>query len=553
VALLFLGMVAVGTCLSESMVAELGEEESAPLAPKTPTVLGFATKMERAMSKMQGSRTNWQETMENVRNGVVQLRVVQEQFLWSMPYRTPLRETVFGSGWLIDNKEFGVNTMQDILIVTNAHVAKQASSISVLIPALGQEPIAAEAVGICVTRDIALLRIKEPLEMLKMYKLRTGEDDIVRMKLGDSDKLMRGAPVMAVGYPLGMQSVKASMGIVSGYQQFKSTLYMSMTAAINPGNSGGPLYNKNGEVVGINSAKFTKASGIAFAIPSHQLRVTLDTLYTQRELVEPELGIIMSAGTTGLNEYLTGMKSKGGVYVKDTLKDGLFAQAGGNPGDLLLAVDDHKIDDHGMIWMPKLKDRFNLNGMLLRHKFGAPLTFHAYRAGPNKTGKLLKLTTKYAQTKRSPVHKIYETVLERPRYVTAAGFVFMELNLNLVEANLRKNPTELVKYMDPQNRGDKAVFISNVVPGSLAHADGSAKQGLIVERVNGMKVKNFDELCAALNAKVGKDSFWTVTTAKTFTAFKLKQVVKYESRKDPDNFSLSKGCSQGSVLEMLSR
>merc|ERR1719160_823488 len=112
--------------------------------------------------------------------------------------------------------------------------------------------------------------------MLQIYKARTGEADIVRMKLGDSDKMVRGSPIMAVGYPLGMHSVKASMGIVSGYQQFKSSLYMSITAPINPGNSGGPLFNTDGKVVGINSAKFAKASGIAFAIPSNQLKVTLD-------------------------------------------------------------------------------------------------------------------------------------------------------------------------------------------------------------------------------------------------------------------------------------
>merc|ERR1712072_808058 len=91
-----------------------------------------------------------------------------------------------------------------------------------------------------------------------MGKARTGLTDIVKMKLGDSDKEVRGSPIMAVGYPLGMKSVKSSMGIVSGYQQFKNSLYLSITAPINPGNSGGPLYNSQGQVVGINSAKFAR-------------------------------------------------------------------------------------------------------------------------------------------------------------------------------------------------------------------------------------------------------------------------------------------------------
>merc|ERR1712086_414732 len=98
----------------------------------------------------------------------------------------------------IDNSEFGVDTGDDMLIVTNAHVLKQASSITILIPELGKEPIAGEAVGVCVQRDIAIARVKNPKEVLKMFKERTGEADIVRMKMGDSDIMNGGAPVMAV-------------------------------------------------------------------------------------------------------------------------------------------------------------------------------------------------------------------------------------------------------------------------------------------------------------------------------------------------------------------
>jgi len=469
-----------------------------------------------------------------------------------MPYRAPLRETIFGSGWFIDNKEFGVNTNNDILIVTNAHVAKQASSISVLIPELGQEPIAAETVGVCVARDIALIKIVDPKRMMALYKTRTGEHDIIRMRLGDSDKMLRGSPVIAVGYPLGMKSVKASMGIVSGYQQFKSSLYLSITAPINPGNSGGPLFNKDNKVVGINSAKFAKASGIAFAIPSNQLRVTLDALYTTREFIEPELGVVSSAGTANLNEYLTGLKSKGGVFVKKVLPQGLYAQAGGADGDLLLAIDGHKLDRFGKIWMQKLKDRFNMNGLLLRHKMGTRIQFHAFRASATGKGKLLKLSTVYKFTKRPAVHYLYEPVIERPRFVTAAGFVFMALNLNLVQANLDTNPDEMVKYMLPANRNQQAILVSNIIPASLAADDGSAKKGFLVQEVNGMKVGTMDELCSALASKVGKDAFWSLKTAKTFTAFKLADVLQYEKSRaaDPQHVSFFSGCSK-STLEML--
>jgi S1-C subfamily serine protease len=220
---------------------------------------------------------------------------------------------------------------------------------------------------------------------LAMYKEKTGKDSIHQAKLGDSDALKRGQDVMAVGFPLGMESVKATMGIVSGYQQFENALYLSMTAAINPGNSGGPLFNAKGECVGINSAKFAKASGIAFTIPSKQLKVMLDALYSVREVRVPDLGFEMSPGTEDLNEYLTWIKSSGGVYVKKVVPGGLFHQAGVEQGDLLLAVNGHKISRFGKVWMEVMKDRVNVNGLLARVPWGSDLKLHIYRSDEHLT------------------------------------------------------------------------------------------------------------------------------------------------------------------------
>lgn len=377
--------------------------------------------------------------------------------------------------------------------------------------------------------------------------------------MGDSDSMPRGASVMAVGYPLGMQNVKASVGIVSGYQQLKSALYMSITAPINPGNSGGPLFNNKGEVIGINSAKFTHASGIAFAIPSKQVSVALDGLYLQREFIEPDLGITTSVGTANLNEYLTGLKSTGGVYIKEVFPEGLFAQAGGTQGDLLLAIDEHKVDRFGKIWMEILKDRVNTQGLLLRHKIGNEVNFHVYRANTAGQGELVKLTTTYKFTKRPKVHFLYEPVVDRPKFVTFAGFVFMKLNLNLVEKHLDSNPAELVKYMDPLNRNDDAIIISGVEPASLAYKDGSAEpaKSMLVKEINGMPVSTMDDLCAAIAARTNPREYWTLRTAKTFTTLSVGAAIAYEndSASDATHMTNSKfnGCRQAEHREKLER
>merc|ERR1711871_1825293 len=253
-----------------------------------PAIMDKLVNMRKQMAVLKGA--NWEEILEQHRDGVVQILVVKKKYLWKAAYRSALSEQISGSGFFIQNAEFGVSTKNDLLVVTNAHVAKNAAQINILVPSLGQEPIPAKVVGLCSQRDIAILKVVDKEKLLETYKTKTGKTDIVRMSLGDSDEMKRGARVMAVGYPLGLKSVKASMGIVSGYQQFKSALYLQITAPINPGNSGGPLFNEKGQVVGIDSAKIASASGMSFSISSVQLKVMLDVLYQRRQFIVPYLG-----------------------------------------------------------------------------------------------------------------------------------------------------------------------------------------------------------------------------------------------------------------------
>merc|ERR1711881_388281 len=348
--------------------------------------------------------------------------------MWKAAYRAPLSEEISGSGWFIQNNEFSVNTGGDLLVVTNAHVAKNAAEINILVPSLGQEPIPAEVVGLCSQRDIAILKVVNKEKLLETYKTKTGKSRIVKMKLGDSDRMARGAQVMAVGYPLGLKSVKASMGIVSGYQQFKSALYLQITAPINPGNSGGPLFNQKGQVVGINSAKIASASGMSFSISSVQLKVMLDVLYKRRQFVVPFLGYSFSVGTKLIQQYLKvkGDTDKtGGIYITKVQPRGLFSKAGVKPGDLLLTVDGANIDRFGQTWMPTMKDNINILGLLARKKIGTQLVLGIWRKSESK---MLSLNAKYDSTPSFKVPFIYEPTIDKPKYQTFAGIVFMELS-----------------------------------------------------------------------------------------------------------------------------
>jgi len=442
--------------------------------------------------------------------------------MWSAPWRSPSSDEISGSGWFIDNSEFTVDTQGELIVVTNAHVAKNAAEINILVPSLGQEPIPADVIGLCSQRDIALLRVRDVKALLDLYHLKTGKTSIVKMTLGDSDEMQRGARVMAVGYPLGLKSVKASMGIVSGYQQFKSALYLQITAPINPGNSGGPLFNAHGQVVGINSAKIEKASGMSFSIASVQLKVMLDVLYERREFIVPFLGYSFSVGTKLIHDFLQVKADNGingGIYITKVEPNSLFTVAGVEVGDLLLSVDASPIDRFGQAWMPTMKDNINILGLLARKKIGSILHLEVWRKSKNE---VLKLSAKYDETPPFVVPYIYEPIIHKPVFQVIAGVVLMELTVNIVNTLLQENVAELIPYLQPENRMETAVIVAGVLDGSLASLDGSIHAGLILQAINGEPIKTMADVCNVVNTH---SAAWvTMSTSKTFSAFKSHDV-----------------------------
>merc|ERR1711998_221813 len=159
-----------------------------PVVSKTdekymPAIMNKLMTMRKEMAKIKGA--DWMHILEEHRDGVVQIMVVKKKFMWKAAYRAPLSEEISGSGWFIDNKEFSVDTKDELIVVTNAHVAKNAAEINILVPSLGQEPVPAEVIGLCSQRDIALLKVKNKEKLLALYKAKTGKKTIIKMKLGD--------------------------------------------------------------------------------------------------------------------------------------------------------------------------------------------------------------------------------------------------------------------------------------------------------------------------------------------------------------------------------
>jgi serine protease Do len=187
--------------------------------------------------------------------------------------------------------------------------------------------------------DIAIIRIE-------------GKPNLPAASLGDSDKLEVGEWVVAIGNPFGLDSTVTS-GIVSAkgrhIGQGPYDNFIQTDASINPGNSGGPLINLRGEVIGINTAIFSRTGGnigIGFAIPINLVKELLPQLRGKGKVTRGYLGVLIQKVTPEIAESL-GMDKANGALVANVSKDGPADKAGVKVGDVIVEFDGKEVKDSG--------------------------------------------------------------------------------------------------------------------------------------------------------------------------------------------------------------
>ncbi len=239
-------------------------------------------------------------------------------------YEERFQRSSLGSGVIIDGKRG--------FILTNAHVIEQAGTITVTLK--DEREYTAQVVGADPDSDLAVLKIK-------------ADDPLPSVAMGNSDDLMIGETVIAIGNPFGF-SHTVTTGVVSAVNRSIRTDsqtyhdFIQIDASINPGNSGGPLLNINGELIGINTAIYAKAQGIGFAIPINTARRIVTDLIEYGEVIPAWVGIAVQDMDEGLAHYLNMPRGKG-VVITGVTAGGPAAAAGIRNGDVLLSVDQRKI------------------------------------------------------------------------------------------------------------------------------------------------------------------------------------------------------------------
>ena len=352
-----------------------------------------------------------------------------------------------GSGFIIDKSGY---------IITNNHVIDNAEKIMVIL--YDDTSFEATVVGKDPKTDVALLKINP-----KKTKLSA-------VKFGDSNKLRVGDWVMAIGNPFGFGGT-VTAGIVSARGRNLSGSYddyIQTDASINRGNSGGPLFDMNGNVVGINTAIFSQSGGsvgIGFAVSSNLAKQVTDQLKQYGRTKRGWLGVLIQEISKEIADSL-GMKSVKGALVSSATEGGPAQKAGVKTGDVILKFNGIDIDT--MKELPKVVAGTPVGKsvplVILRN--GKTITLNVV-LGELELAEKENLITKSSGNKKSK-SKTFEKL----------GFVAEELS----KSNIEKFKLKKIK---------SGIIISSVKEGSVAQEAGLLP-GMVIVRVGQIEVNSID-------------------------------------------------------------
>jgi serine protease Do len=335
----------------------------------------------------------------------------------------------------------GVIVSRDGYIITNNHVVEQGDEIQVTLS--DKRNFTAEIVGTDPKTDLALLKI--------------GADNLPVIPWGDSDKLEVGEMVLAIGNPFGL-SQTVTMGIVSAVGRANVGIvdyedFIQTDAAINPGNSGGALVNLRGELIGINTAIFTRSGGymgIGFAIPSNMAKFIQASLTEHGKVIRGWLGVSIQDLTADLQEQFDAPDQKG-VLVSDVVEDSPAEEGGLKRGDIIRQYDSYEV-----------KDSRHLRSLVAETRPNASVTIQVLRDGDEQQVKV--------------------RIAEMPKDLEAFA--------SSDEARGKHALTGIT--VKPFPSGEKGVEVTEVKPGSAASRAG-IREGDIIREINRQVVRDLDD------------------------------------------------------------
>lgn len=351
-----------------------------------------------------------------------------------------------GSGFVID---------KDGTIITCNHVIQGAEGI--LVKFINGKQYEAKLVGSDPTSDIAVLKIKT-------------KDNLQSVSLGDSDKARVGDWVLAIGNPFGLGGT-VTAGIVSARNRDinlgKYDDFIQTDASINQGNSGGPLFNVDGQVIGINSAILSQTGGsvgIGFAIPSNLAKHNIEQLIKFGEIKRGFIGVRIQEVTKEIADSL-GLSNEEGALIASITANGPASKAGLEAGDVILEFDNKKIEN--MRKLPRV---------VADTPIGQNVAIKIWR---NK-----QLITKQITVEKLTEEKVSKNKLTRQN----SGNSYQSIFIKELKIKIRDITDDDVKQR-PNLENIQGVYISDV-EGLSPLAQIGIKSGDIIVAVANIKINN---------------------------------------------------------------
>jgi serine protease Do len=366
---------------------------------------------------------------------------------------SPFRDFKMPKKWKEQSLGSGVIVSPGGYIITNNHVVEQGDEIRVTL--FDKRSFKAKVIGVDNKTDVAIVKIDA--------------DNLYAVQWGDSDKLQVGEFVLAIGNPYGL-SHTVTMGIISAVGRANVGIadyedFIQTDAAINPGNSGGPLVNTKGELIGINTAIFSKSGGyqgIGFAVPSNMARLVMNQLIQKGKVTRGWLGVTIQEITPELSQKF-GLKTAKGALIGDVAKGSPAEKSGLKRGDIILEFNGKKVSDVG-----------NLRNMVAQSKVGAEIPLTIIRSGKE--------------------YAINVTTTELPKDLTepAPGSIPED---TAIDGLAGLNVIELTREISRQlglPKDEKGVVVVRVDPGSSVE-DAGLRKGDVIQEVDREKIAGLDD------------------------------------------------------------
>jgi serine protease Do len=367
------------------------------------------------------------------------------------------RENSLGSGVIVDPAGY---------IVTNNHVVAQADEIKVLLS--DKREFAGKVVGSDPKTDVAVVKINAK--------------NLPSVPWADSDKLEVGEYVLAIGNPFGLNQT-VTQGIVSAIGRANVGIadyedFIQTDAPINPGNSGGALVNVRGELVGINTAIFSRSGGymgVGFAVPSNMVHTVMQSLLKNGKVVRGWLGVSIQEVTPQLAKQF-GLAEASGALVNRVLPRSPAAEAGFKKGDIITALNGKTMDSPSM-----------LRNLVAQSPVGSVVKVQVLRNRKTQT-----LDVKIAEQPKEIAQANTDQGEAPAAEDDAGGFAGLELD------DLTRDAARQLGLPE----GIRGVLVSDVAEGSSAEEAG-IEQGDVIVEVNHVAVRNLAEFRRAV-AKLKK-------------------------------------------------